>query len=79
VAVVEVTTHKKDEPMGGIKELAAAVGREGKLRTAEGLRVDVTVEDARRVYGRVDFRVSPLAGACSAWVGADRVEIKEGT
>ncbi len=62
--------------MDSVKDLAAVIGLQGRLRTAEGLRVDVLVDDARKAYGRIDYRVSPLAGEGCAWVASDRVELE---
>lgn len=61
--------------MDGVKELVRVIGRHGRLRTAEGLRIAVLVHDARRACGRVDYRVSPLAGEGACWVASDRVEL----
>jgi hypothetical protein len=77
VVGVETTTHKEDQAMESIKELVTALRRLENLvlYTAEGLRVGVTVDDARRAHGRVELRVSPRAGGNSAWVSTDRVAI----
>jgi hypothetical protein len=61
--------------MSSIRKLAAAIGCQAKLRTAEGLRVEVVIDDARKAYGRTDYRVSPLAGDGVCWVSSDRVEV----
>ncbi len=44
--------------------------------TAERLRVEVVIDDARKAYGRADYRVSPLAGGGCVWVSSDRVELE---
>lgn len=62
--------------MESVKELLKVVGLQGRLRTAEGLSVEVLVDDARKAYGRVDYLVSPLAGDGCAWVTSDRVELE---
>lgn len=55
--------------------LNANVGRVGTLYTGEGLRVSVTIGNARSVFGRLDYYVTPIAGSGSAWVSADRVAV----
>jgi hypothetical protein len=47
--------------MKSVKDLAAVIGLQGQLRTVEGLRVDVGVDDARMAYRRIDYRITPLA------------------
>jgi hypothetical protein len=39
----------------------------------EGLKVPVTVKDAREVYGRTDYLVTPTGGSGEKWVEAYRV------
>lgn len=43
------------------------------LTTAEGLRVQVRILESRRVFGRIDLLVSPVAGSGQAWVRERRV------
>lgn len=57
-----------------MSSLAAVIGCEGALQTAEGLSVAVWIIDARRCYGRVDYQVQPLKGAGVVWVSAERVK-----
>jgi hypothetical protein len=46
----------------------------GMLTTyTEGLKVPVTVKDAREVYGRTDYLVTPIGGSGEKWVEAYRV------
>jgi len=47
-------------------------GRTGRLFT-DGLQIEVEVIDARRVYGRTDLYVAPVAGSGQRWVSLDRV------
>jgi hypothetical protein len=51
------------------------VGRAGLLRTDNNLTFAVEVLDAREVWGRLDYRVEPVAGNGSAWVSAERVTL----
>jgi hypothetical protein len=62
--------------MDSVKDLVAVIGLHGWLRTAEGLGVNVTVDDARKAYGRIDYRVSPLAGEGCMRVASARVELE---
>lgn len=62
--------------MKSIRDLASVIGLQGKLRTAEGLRVEVVTDDAREAYGCTDFRVTPLAGEGAALVTSHRIELE---
>jgi hypothetical protein len=62
--------------MDSVKDLGAVIGLYGRHRSAAGLRVDVTLDDARKAYGRIDYRVSPLGGEGCVWVASDRVELE---
>jgi hypothetical protein len=63
-------------------ELSRLIGRSGRAAlSASGknqvLHVDVTVLDARELYGRRDVLVSPVAGVGEAWVSLENVELLE--
>jgi hypothetical protein len=60
--------------MDSVKDLAAVIGLHARLRTAEGLLVDVTVDNAHN--GRIDYRISPLASEGCVWVASDHVELE---
>lgn len=49
------------------KELAALAGRLGFWRVS-GIRVRVRVNDARYIYGRLEYHITPLMGFGEAWV-----------
>lgn len=56
--------------------LAVFVGCYGNLDMAAAggtLAVRVTILDARRVWNRTDYLVTPVAGSGQQWVSADRV------
>ena len=53
------------------KELEGLVGRKGLWKAS--IWVDVTIEDARRSYGRVDVQIAPVSGMGMAWVSLDSV------
>jgi hypothetical protein len=40
--------------------------------------VDVTIVDARPSFGRIDYLVTPAAGAGEAWVDSTKVELDGG-
>jgi hypothetical protein len=49
-------------------ELAANVGREGLWSTPiANIQVRVKVIDARQIFGRVELKVTPIAGSGEAW------------
>lgn len=56
-------------------ELAGLVGKQGAIRTAEGLTFAVTITDARTRFGILDYLVVPQAGIGEAWVESRRVQI----
>ena len=62
--------------MDSVKDLGAVIGLHGWHRSAAGLRVDVTVDDARKAYGWIDYRVSPLASEGCMRVASARVELE---
>jgi hypothetical protein len=54
--------------------LGAVIGSTGNLHTEGGdLTVQVTVKDAREVWGRTDYLVTPTAGSGETWVSCERV------
>jgi hypothetical protein len=55
-------------------DLADHIGRTGSLRVGE-LKIDVRIADARQVWGRLDYLVSPVAGQGAEWVSAERVAL----
>jgi hypothetical protein len=59
----------------GIAQWAGAVGREATVRTREGFRIRVRIEDVRQSYGRIECRVVPTAGEGRAWVTAKRIRL----
>ena len=56
------------------KEASKAVGRDGMLYS-DGMLFPVRIVDARRVFGRIDYQVSPIGGSGSKWVDANRVVV----
>lgn len=54
--------------------LGAVIGHTGTLTTyTEGLKVPVTVKDAREMWGRTDYLITPIGGSGEKWVEAYRV------
>jgi hypothetical protein len=58
-------------------ELSAYQGRWGNCFLDNGLHIYVVVEEARTVYGRLQFYISPIAGGGKCWVNADRVTLSD--
>lgn len=54
---------------------AALIRNVGKigLLTVDGLQVEVLIQDARRVWDRLDYLVTPVRGTGQQWVSAQRV------
>jgi len=52
--------------------LAVFVGCAGSLHV-DSLTVAVTILDARRVWNRTDYLVTPVRGSGQQWVSAERV------
>ena len=61
--------------MISVKDLAAAIGLHGRLRKAAGRRVDVAVDDVRKAYGRINYRVTLLSGEGGAGVTSRYLEL----
>lgn len=59
------------------KEMMQNLGKRGVFEVQYGFSVEVEIEDVRKVFDRVDYRIRPLAGAGGAWVAANRVKIVE--
>jgi hypothetical protein len=58
-------------------ELVRAVGRRAVVTTAEHLAITVRILDGKVSYGTPRFLVTPLAGAGTAWINADRLTLEE--
>ena len=56
--------------MNSVKDLAVVIGLHGRPRKAEGLRVDVSVDNARKAYGRIDDLVTTLGRGRTTWAPA---------
>ena len=56
-----------------IKTIAANIGREADLRTADFTAVRVRITDAKLAYGQVRYTVVPVNGQGSATVDSCRV------
>ena len=62
-----------EETMNAL-EMSKAIGKQGSLGT-DGLRIDVTVSDVKKVYGAIRYQVTPVSGTGSVWVDSSRVKI----
>ena len=57
------------------KELIAVINKIGQWNTGKSMTVSVKIIDARRVFGRTDYKVEPVQGKGSAWVDAGMVSL----
>jgi len=58
-----------------MKELIKLIGKSALLREGQ-LSFPVTITDVKSVYGTDRLEVSPIGGAGSVWVNADRVKVE---
>jgi len=56
------------------KELTKFVGKTGRWKT-QGVEIEVTITDARLMFGRIDVLITPVAGKGEAWVDCQFVGI----
>ncbi len=59
-----------------VKELAANIGKKGFLNI-DNMQVHIEIIDARQVFGRVDFQVTPCDGNGNNWVESRRLSSVE--
>jgi len=59
-----------------VKGLVGLVGKTGLLGYGE-LSFEVTILDARDVFGRTDCLVEPVNGTGRSWVQLDRVKVRK--
>jgi hypothetical protein len=55
-------------------ELAKYINREGDWQTGE-LRVRVKIVDVKKAYGRLDYRITPIAGSGEQWINGEAVKL----
>lgn len=60
-------------------EAAALIGRLGLLRdaTSPGLAFEVSIVDVKQAYGSTRVLIEPTLGAGRAWVGMERINLKD--
>jgi hypothetical protein len=58
------------------KELSENIGKTGSwtVNAGAGVVVEVKVEDARVMFGRVDFLITPVAGSGTQWIDSQFVK-----
>ena len=59
-------------------ELSDVLGAHAVVRFdshGQTINVRVRIEDSREVWGRTDYRITPIAGTGRQWVSAERVTI----
>lgn len=60
------------------KEMTVNIGKRGLLEFNDGLILfEVTIEDCRKVFDRVDYLVKSVAGKGQTWVSANKVRINK--
>lgn len=59
-----------------IKEMAQALGKQGTI-TVGTMKVNVMVQDVRKVFGRLDYQVEAMHGQGTTWVSADKVTLNK--
>ncbi len=57
------------------RQLSDVLGAHAVVRI-DKLSIRVRIEDSREVWGRTDYRITPLAGSGHQWVSAARVTIE---
>lgn len=62
-------------------DLHKFVGSEGSVvveprRDSPGLRIEVRVTNARQVYGKTQFEITPISGQGFVWVDDFRFQVK---
>ncbi len=61
--------------MSTASELGRYIGKTGTVAFELSLRFPVRIKDARKVWDRVDFLVSPVQGTGERWIMAERVAV----
>jgi hypothetical protein len=63
-----------------IKELAEVVGQRCMVTVwlSDSITFPAQITDVRKVYGRLDYRITPVGGEGEIWVGSDRCKVSEG-
>ena len=49
-------------------ELAADIGKTGRVHDGDGLTFEVKIIDAKQSYGRLRYLVTPISGTGERWV-----------
>ena len=57
-------------------EIAALLGRTATYHV-NSLDIKVIIKDARAVFGRIDYQITPVAGSGSAWVQSLAIDEEE--
>ena len=64
--------------MTSVSTLRDAIGQQGTI-VLHQLTIPVIIRDARVVYNRTDYLVTPLAGLGQTWIAASAVDLPEVT
>lgn len=58
-----------------LREIVNNIGKTAKLRTGDGIEVDVKILDAKMAYGNVRYTIAPVSGTGEAVVDAARLKV----
>jgi len=62
-----------------LKEITKLIGKEGVLvLDKDGFAVNVTIQDVKQNFGRVDVLVVPVSGTGEKWTNLNKLTLKEG-
>lgn len=56
-----------------LKEIIDTIGKEVNLKVENDIIIKVIVKDVRKVWGRIDFLIEPVAGEGEKWVSSERI------
>jgi hypothetical protein len=60
-----------------VKELAEVIGKRCMVTVwlSDSITFPAQITDVRKVYGRLDYRITPVGGEGEIWVGSDRCKL----
>jgi len=70
-----ITPIKYARTKDGKIDFSAYKGKKGRIKE-NNLTIDVTILDARRRYGHLDLRVTPISGEGEVWVERKNIYIE---
>lgn len=59
-----------------MREVLGKLGKRA-IYTVNDLQIEIEITDARVVFGRIDYKIKPVAGKGEKWVSAESImEVK---